>query len=371
MSTHTAAVLEGPGEAFTVKTVPVPTATPDSAVIKVLATSISPGAKGVFSGKVPAPLRTPVTPYAASIGRVHAVGSDASSLKEGQLVLTDLWIRSRDDPDNSILAGYMGGNDTLEAHWDAGTYAEYARVPLERTWALDETKLCKDLGYTPADLVYLGTLLIPLAGMLDIDVRPGDSVIVAPATGYFGGSAVQAALALGASVIACGRNHYTLEQMSKTFESAYPGRLSVVELTANVEADTKFIRAAAGGKGAHKYVDFSPPQSAGSKHMVSCLSAMRPHGKCVVMGAVFGEIGLPYWLLMRQQLSIQGRYMFERWHVEQGMKLLETSQLKLGNKEGNGMQVKSFKLQDVQKALEQAEQDAGWGRMTVLEPWRE
>ena len=366
MATTKAAVLSKKGEPLQLKSIPIPTAVHGSAVVKVLAASVSPNARAVLAGHMPIPLRTPVTPSSASIGRIHSIGPDATSLKPGQLVFVDLWVASRDDPDETILQGYMGGNDTLESVWDSGTYAEYASVPLERVWALDEERM-KGLGYSFAELVYLGTICIPLAGLLDIEVRPGDTVIVAPATGYFGGSAVQAALALGARVIACGRNKGTLDKMSETFKGS--GRLRTVVLSGDVEGDTKSIRAACSNpKGADSLIDFSPPQSAGSKHLLSALSGLRLNGRAMIMGAVFSNPELPYYLVMRNNLRIQGRYMFERWHGEQAIKLVETGYLKLGDGENSGIKIQKFGLDDVEEALDVARKDAGWGNMIVLEP---
>lgn len=367
MTTHKAAVLSKVGEPLQVKQVPVPEAVNGSAIVKVLSTSVSPNAKAVFAGQLPVPLQTPVVPSSSCIGRIHAAGPDATTLKEGQLVLVDFWNRSRDDPDNSILQGYMGGNAAIESAWSNGTYAEYAQVPLECVWALNEELLTTKLGYSFADLAYLGTICIAFAGLLDIDARPGDTVIVAPATGYFGGSAVQAAIALGARVIACGRNTDTLNKMADTFKTS--GRLSTVQMSGDVEKDTASIRAACTNpKGADCLVDFSPPQSAGSKHLVSCLSALRPYGRAAIMGAVFSGVEVPYFLVIRNNLRLQGRYMFDRWHGEQAIKLVETGHLKLGAKEESGIKIQSFSLDDVLQALDAAKESAGWGRMVVLEP---
>lgn len=367
MATQRAAVLTKLGKPLHVKDIPVPPAVHGSAIVKVLATSISPNAKAVFAGNLAFPLQTPVTPSSSCIGRIASVGLDATSLKGGQLVFVDFWNQSRDNLDDSILQGYMGGNATLERAWSSGTYAEYAQVPLERIWTLNEELLTSKLGYSYVDLAYLGTVCIPLAGLLDIDVRPGDTVVVAPATGYFGGSAVPAALALGAHVIACGRNRDTLDKMTETFKAS--GRFSTVQFTGDVDEDAASILAACtNAKGADALIDFSPPQSAGSKHLVACLSALRPHGKATLMGAMFSNVEVPYWLVMRNNIKIQGRYMFDRWHGEQAIKLIESGFLKLGSGENSGIRVHRFGLEDVEQALEKGVQVSGWGQMVVLEP---
>ncbi|KAK6375852.1 hypothetical protein LTS17_007674 [Exophiala oligosperma] len=365
--THTAVVLEAVGQPVVLKTVPVPKANLGSAVIKVLATALSPNTKTVYGGHMGVgALRTPLTPGFASIGRVHSVGPDATSLKPGQLVMYDFWTSSRDDPDDSILAGYMGGVPQLEDTWNKGTLAEYAEVPLERVWPLNEDLLCNTLKYSPADLSYIGTVCVPLGGLLEIDVRPGDSVIVAPATGTFGGAAVPAALSLGAKVVACGRNEKMLAKMTDTFGAS--GRFLTVKLSGDTDRDTAAIKAAAGGKGADRYIDFVPPQAAGSKHLLSCLGALRPHGRAALMGLVFSNVEIPYAFVMLKGIRIQGRYMFDRWQGEQAIKLVETGNLVLGDRPLSGMKMIGFKLRDIHRAIDASSEQHGWGSMVVVEP---
>ncbi|KAK5075506.1 hypothetical protein LTR64_001713 [Lithohypha guttulata] len=365
--THTAAVLEEIGQGLKLVSQPIPEPVYGSAVIRVLATPISPTTNRVITGKFPVGLNTPVMPSSSAVARVYAVGPDATLLKPGQLVFYDFCIRSRDDYDTSILQGYMGDNKTFEAAWTHGTFAQYACVPLERLWVLNEDLLVNKLKYTFAELAFLGTISIAVAGLIDIDTRPGDTVIVAPATGCFGGSAAHAAIAMGARVIACGRNEEILSKMTDTFKSS--GRFKTVKMTGDVEIDTAAIKAAAGSeKGTDKYIDFSPPQSVGSKHILSCISAVRPFGNVSFMGAVFAEVGIPYFLLVKNSIRIQGRYMFERTHGEQAIKLVESGHMKLGAGDNSGMHIESFGLQDLGKALDQAEQHGKWAHMVVLEP---
>ena len=286
--THTAVVLEALGKPLVVRQLRIPPAVAGSAVVLILASQVSPNAKAVFSGQFPfKPGFLPVTPHAPSIGRIHAAGPDATSLKPGQLVFTDMHTPSRDDPDASVLLGYMGGVPELESNWTHGTYAEYAQLPLERIFALDE-KLLLEKQYTPADLTFLGSLCISFGGLLRGETTIGDGVVIAPAPGNFGSAAVHAAIGLGARVVACGRNESTLRQLEEAF--AESGRLSTVVLTGDEEKDTAAIKAAAnGGKPLDKYVDFVPPQAAGTKHFAACIKSLRRFGTAIFMGAIFAS----------------------------------------------------------------------------------
>ncbi|KAJ9601882.1 hypothetical protein H2200_013631 [Cladophialophora chaetospira] len=365
--TCTAAVLEKIAQPLKLKTVPIPKTVPGAATVRVLATVLSPNVKDVFAGAFgPISVGTPVIPSMASIARIHSAGGDATVLKPGQLVFTDFWTQSRDDPDDSILAGYMGGNDILESVWNNGTFAEYASVPLERVWPLDESLLCEKLGYTVAELAYLGNICISFGGLMTVNVLPGDSVVVAPATGTFGGAAVHAAVAMGAKVIACGRNDQMLSRIAEAFSSS--GRLTTVKLSEDVNEDVAAIRAAAGGKGADKFVDFSPTQATGSKLLAAGISALRPNGRVAIVGGILQNVEIPYFTVMRNNIRIEGRYMFDRMHVLQAIKLLESGQLVIGDRPNSGMKVHSFKLTDWEQALDTAAECRGWGNMVVLEP---
>ena len=110
--------------------------------------------------------------------------------------------------------GFTEGSRKLSHDvWRDGCYAEFAKVPLENCIALDEKRLCQELGYSIRDLAYLSYLLVPFSGLRDIKLEPGETVVVCPATGGFGGAGVQVAVAMGARVIALGRNEKELARL--------------------------------------------------------------------------------------------------------------------------------------------------------------
>ena len=350
MSTHQALILSARGSPLQPTTLPIPEATSGTAIIKVLATSVHPGAQAIFSGKVPLPLSTPTTPSSACVGRIHALGTD-SSLSKDNLVFCDNYIQSRDDPAISILSGYWTGND-LEHSYKNGTYAEYARHPLERCFKLPESLLET---YSAAELCSLGNISIPLAGLLDVGVKAGDVVVVAPATGYFGGAAVMAALGLGAKVLACGRSAEKLEGMKGL------GDVEVVVLDG--EDDGKKIREKCPERGADVFLDFSPPAAKG--YLGIGIGCLKVGGSVVIVGgAMAAEI--PYFEVMRKSIRVQGRYMFERWHAETAVRLVETGRIKIGKKAG--IEVEQFGMDRGKDMLEFAAHKGGWNKLTVLVP---
>ena len=68
------------------------------------------------------------------------------------------------------------------------SYAEYCRAPLENLTLLNESRLTGlktdgGLGYSHSQISYASALMVPYGGLRDIELRAGQTVIVAPATG--------------------------------------------------------------------------------------------------------------------------------------------------------------------------------------------
>lgn len=325
----------------------------------------------ILSGKRPYPLSFPLVPGGSAIARVESVGADSVSLKAGQLVFCDVTIRARDDPDESILFGIFGGFSAtakrlMDGEWRDATWAEYAKVPLENLYVLNESLLCKGLGYKVEELTTLLNCVVPFGGLCEVGVQPGESVIVAPATGYYGGAAVAVALSMGCLVVAAGRNVESLESLAKTFGAS--GRIKTVALTGDAGADLGNLKAAAGSlKGADVYIDFSPPAAATSTHLITCLSALRNGGRAVLMGGIHENVSLPYGLIMFNNLRIQGRFMFERKDAERLVKMVECGLLKLGNSIGME-RFSKFSLKEWESGIKVAADEKGWGGQALMCP---
>ncbi|KAM3086998.1 hypothetical protein ACMFMF_000929 [Clarireedia jacksonii] len=365
MATQKALRLKSKGQPLSLDEVPIPTSGPGSVVVKILGTFVLSYLPSVLDGSLPYPMTLPITPGGSSIGRVYSVGADSVSLEVGQLVYCDSTIHARDDPDLAILMGLHGGAamKLMEGEWRHGTFAEYAKFPLENVFVLDERLLCGELGYTIDDLCYL----VPFGGLSDINLLPGETVIVAPATGRFGGSAVTVALAMGASVVACGRNEQTLASLRETFDAS--GRLRTVVLTGDQDNDTQAMVLAAGngGKGADAYIDFSPNAAAKSTHIASAMAALRAFGKASFMGGIFGTIEINYISLMMRSLRIQGRFMYTREAVVRMIKMIEKGNLKLGIS-GGVKTIGKYGLDQIDEAMKIAKTETAWGKQVLLVP---
>lgn len=196
-----------------IQTIPPPDAVQGSVVVRVLSSVVEPGIKSILSGQLPHfYFPTPMVFGARAIGRVAATGPDTTSLEVDQLVLLDPHIRARDDPNVQMLwgAGVFGGNPAahklMDGPWRNGMFAEYTRAPLENCYALNEavlmgSPLSGGLGYSVGDLALLTRHTVVYGGFRGIDLKAGETVIVAPATGVYSGAAVEVASAMGARVL--------------------------------------------------------------------------------------------------------------------------------------------------------------------------
>ena len=314
-------------------------------------------------------------PGGTSVARIVAVGPDASSLKPGQLVYVHDFITSRDDLDARCLFGFSSGLDPdsgthamVEREWRDATLAEYTKVPLESCIPLDEGRLLasphdgEGLGYTMEELAYLQIPLVAYGGLVDVDLKPGETVVVTPATGQFGGAAVQVALAMGAGrVIAMGRNESALTRVE-----ALDKRVRTVRLIGDDWAkELKSLKVSAGSSPIDVFFDISPPEAQGSSHYRACLTALRPNGRASLMGV--GELAVPVWIMVKNNLQLKGKWMYERGDIAGFMRLVNSGLLKLGQRGGNKITGR-FKLEEWKEAFDMAAEKARVGQMTLMIP---
>lgn len=368
MSTHKAYVQAEGGALTTIQTVATPSPLIGQVLVTVLATPILSYTSEVLSGKM-FPLTYPLTPGIAAVGRIEAVGSDSTILKKDQLVFCNPSIRARDDPSGGtmILQGWFGGMKAesmklMEGPWRQGSWSEKLVVPTENVVPLDEHRLIRGLGYTVPQLCWINEFLVPFGGFLAADFQPGSTAVVAPATGHFGGCAVQVALAMGAAkVIAVGRNADALKRLEQLDAN---GRVTSVSLSGDVEKDGGAIKSASpGARGADMYLDFSPGQASNTPHLQSCISALKHGGQAILMGGVRANVSINYAQLMINNITLKGNFMYEAQAPSKIMGLIESGILSL-----KGLNTKVFDFADLQVAIEFAEKHVGMADLTVLTP---
>jgi D-arabinose 1-dehydrogenase-like Zn-dependent alcohol dehydrogenase len=211
--------------------------------------------------------------------------------------------------------------------------------------------------------------MIPYGGLDDAGVKSGDTVVVAPATGRFSGSAVITALAMGANVIATGRNQAKLDDLVKAVGS--PKTMKSVVMSGEVDKDTAALSRAVGPRGADVVLDLSPAAAGANgqtpSYLLAGLNVLRRGGTLSLMGGLPGTIAIPYLGLMLKNIVVRGRYMYERDQIEQVIKLAESGQLRLGKDAGSKV-VGKYSLEQFEKALDEAEANPGWGNVVGFAP---
>ena len=376
-NTHKALVLESFDKPIVLKDVTTPTAAPGSALVKVLYVGVSNLIRALSTGKTAYPLKLPQTLGASAVGRVEAIGHDAVLIKEGDVVWIDPTIAARDNPDAQMLLGLMAGmtpasQKLMESPWRDGTFAQKVVVPLENCHVLPTVLFQKKkeggLGYQLRDMTPLNQIIVSYGGLESAGVTAGKTVIVAPATGKYSGGAVLAALAMGAKVIAAGRNEDALKKL-KIFPGAKE-RLVTVKLVSDIEQDSQALLAATGGIGAHVYINFTPPAASGPTtpaHITSSINALKFKGQALVMGGLLSDLSIPYLTLMLRNITVRGQFMYTREQAKKFLAMLENGNLIVGEGAGLGGQ-RVFGLEEMEDAITMAEKGGGWGGDVVLAP---
>ncbi|KAK3689328.1 alcohol dehydrogenase GroES domain-containing protein [Podospora appendiculata] len=370
-----------PSTPATITTLPTPPVTAGTALIRPLRVGFHSYLRETFTKGNPRgnhfPL--PIIPGSGCIGRLVSASSDAPSLQTpNQLVLVDPVLRASDRTVSFIHGEKTGPTAAAAAvaagEWRNGSFAELVRVPAVNVHPLNEDLLLNTLGYSLEDLVYMNSLGVPFGGLRNVDVRPGDLVLVAPATGYFGFAAVQLALAFGASVVAMGRNEQVLKGLEENATMAYPAsRLVTAKLHgASVQADAQAIADAARRLGSRDgtvdvFIDMSPPPAGASSHIKAGILALREGGRMGLFGGPSDDVLIPYNLIMLRNLTLRGTFMTSPEQLGELVKLVERGVVKLGEKAGvRALGV--FELAEWEEAFRVAGDEAGVGRIAMFAP---
>jgi alcohol dehydrogenase len=353
-----AAVLKAFGSPLSVETIPDPMLGTGEVIVDVVAAGMLAYAGDVYSGKRQYLLELPMVPGAGGIGRVRAVGPDATRLVAGDWVFVDPTVRSRDDavvPD-IILQGLTAGSPqafSLQRFYHDGAYAEQMRVPTENAIPIGDIDSA-DAGRWCA----LGKLLVPYGGLLAGRLLASETLLVNGATGAFGSGGVAVGVAMGAArIVATGRNATVLADLERRFG----GRVRTVQMSGNEEEDRQQIQRAAGGP-IDVALDLLPPEAHPSWVRAAVL-AIRPYGRAILMGGIREDISLPYGWMMRYGIEVRGQWMYPREAVHRIVKLVRSSQISLDH-----VAVTRFPLEQVNEAVAHAAANAGPFKITVVCP---
>lgn len=85
------------------------------------------------------------------------------------------------------------------------------------------------------------------------------------------------------------------------------------------------------------------------------------------MGGIRDDVPIPHTLVLHRNLTLKGKWMFEREDIRNMIKMVENGVLKLGESAELSVSGK-FGLEDWDKAFTAAEKNAGMGESTVITP---
>lgn len=363
---HRALVLQDVGSEFCVQTIATPQVEFGTAVVRVLAAGILSYHGEIYNGDRGYQFPLPLVGGYSAIGRLVGVPNDATSLETGQLVFVDCVIRGRDDPGTVFLTALHNGSNAGSKRLFAdvfrdGAFAEYMRVPLENCIPLDEIRLCKTMGYSIPDLMYIACLLVSFGGLRDIRVEPGETVIICPATGNFGGAGVQVAVSMGARVIAMGRNTNELARLKEYAERGNPGAsVETVRISGNEQTDTAALQAF--GQ-VDAILDLSPPAAHKSTHLKSAISVLRHSGRISMMAS--SNFTSSMWHIVGNDITLKGKLMYSREDMLLFVKMLERGRFPKGK---DFVDTKTFALEQWKEAFGVAATHTGLGRSVVFLP---
>ncbi|KAL2019041.1 hypothetical protein VTK56DRAFT_10145 [Thermocarpiscus australiensis] len=369
-------VLERPGGGVVLKRVPSPEVQPGAVVAKVLKVFMYPARVDILKASDTIPHFTypyPHVPGNSAVVRVVATGPDTTAFSVGQLAVVDIFVRARDDPNNvQILWGVFDGPTPASKkftadNWRNGLLAEYVRAPLENIHPVDEARLCGSpadggLGYSIPELVLLPAFAVVYAGFERINLKAGETIVVSPATGHYSMAAVALASAIGANVVAVSRNAERLQKLQQLFP-----RVKTLQPTGDVDQDTAAIKTLANGP-VDVFADVSSPAMYGTTHIASCMAAVKPYGRILLMGGrADPALPISYAHAVFNNLTIHASYMYEQEDVRGLIRLVESGVLRIGS--GGGFPVVAeFPLESPEEAFNKVKSDLGLGGTVVISP---
>jgi alcohol dehydrogenase len=352
-----AAILKAIGEPVVVEDVPEPVLGTGEVLVDIVATRVLAYAGDVLSGKRQYLFTPPLIPGPGGVGRIAAVGLDATELKVGDWVLCDPTVRARDNPISPtiILQGLTAGDPRglgLQKYVPDGSWAERVRIPTENA-----TRLGPIEPQAAKAWATLSTYLVPYGGFDAAQLTAGEIVVINGATGAFGSAGIAVALAMGAAcVIATGRNREVLDGLARRFGS----RVRPVQMIVDEETDRRRILEAAPGP-IDCVLDLLPP-AATAAQVRAALTTVRPFGRVVLMGGVHDDLAFPYAWLMRSCVTLRGQWMYSRESIPRLIALARAGVLQLDS------EVTSFDLAQVNEAISHAATHAGPFQATVICP---
>lgn len=341
--------LEKAGTPLKVVDRPIPAPRPDGVVIRMKSAPVLSYMHGVITGKLPYMLpEKAFIPGSDAIGIVEKAGAEVFDLPPGTLVHAGPRVASRgyyQQPDQILigLTGMSPESARVQDIWTDGAYAQYVHYPAEAVTPL--------IGLSHIGFERLGALMflaVPYGGLLAMNLKPAETVIIGGATGNFGAHGVMVALAMGAGrVVPTGRNTDVLEKI----KAISPERVFPATLSGNLEQDTNAIITAAEAP-ADCFLDIVGGGGTGS--VLSAIRSLRNGGRVTLMGALEEAIQIPYVEMMVRELTIRGNFMYPPTAISDIAKMMAFKLINL-----DLIDVQSYPMVEVADAIENASKKGG------------
>jgi len=275
----------------------------------------------------------PFVPGTNAIGVVHSVGADVSHVAKGDRVFLSprLIINEFAESPSQILIGLtaMGASrfdgipeDALRLQniWRDGVFAELAHWPASCVTPLH------GLNHIPSErLIALAKLIVPYGGLLRAGLRPGQTVAINGATGFYGSAGVMVALAMGAApVIVIGRNGTALNSLAK---SLGPRVKPAIVSGADAQKDASAIQAATDGA-VDVALDLLGAASSTTTTLAT-LRSLRRGGRLVIMGSASVPLEVNFGEMLSNDWEVVGNFMYPNTAVASLANLIASGQLDL------------------------------------------
>jgi len=347
-----AAVLKAWGTPLAIETVPDPVLGTGEVIVDMVATNLPSYAAEVFSGERKYPLVPPAVPGAGGVGRIRAVGPDATHLAPGDWVYCDCTVRSRDDvisPDITLqgLSARGEGGLKLQRYYHDGALPSECGFRRRTPSASVPSR-----PPPPPAGARWGWRSYPTAGSSPPFSRPARRCWSA------------ARLAISAAPPLRSRSPWERAAWSRRAGTRgcwriWPGASALacpVMLTGVEAQDRDRMRDAAPGP-IDCVLDIMPP-SVGASVVRAALMTVRPYGRVVLMGGVGmlggDDLALPYPWIMRNCITIHGQWMYPQAAGPRLSALARSGLLDFGQYE-----VTEFSLDDANEAVAHAAANGG------------
>jgi alcohol dehydrogenase len=163
------------------------------------------------------------------------------------------------------------------------------------------------------------------------------------------------------NVVATGRNERSLENLVERFGP----RVRPAPMSGDESADRELISTVANSP-IDLVLDLLP-REATSSQVLAALTTVRPGGRIVLMGGVGRaggtDLALPYPWLMRNDITIRGKWMYARDAIVRMIRMVRAGMIDL-----ECFDLTEFALDDANEAIQYANDNGGPLRLTVLRP---